>query len=74
MVIELMIIYFISFTITANDFDSEEEYFLNDIESETESDDSLSPIAKNRRRMNVVYDYGYTGNGNMWTWRFAWEA
>ena len=31
---------------TGNDFDSEEEYFLYDIDFETESDDSLYPIAK----------------------------
>ena len=41
---------------TGSNFDSEEEYFLNDSDSETESDDSLSPIAKKRPRINVVYD------------------
>lgn len=41
---------------TGSDFDSDEEYFLNDSDSETESDESLSPIAKKRPRINVMYD------------------
>ena len=33
---------------TGSDIDSEEEFCLNDSDSETESDDSISPIAKKK--------------------------
>ena len=62
---------------TGSDIDSEEEYYLNDSDSETESDDSISPIAKKRPRINVIYNSVEsedevqsitedTRSGNMW--------
>ena len=41
---------------TGSDIDSKEEFYLNDSDSETESDDSISPIAKKRSRINMIYD------------------